>query len=511
MPEGAGSRVHKETSILIISVFIAGLCSIIYELLIGAASSYFLGDSVKQFSITIGFYMAAMGIGSFVSRHLSENLISKFIAAEILLGFFGGSSVPILYLCYAFTETYYFFMILLIFVIGFLIGLEIPLLTRIMERYYSLEINISNVLSLDYLGALTSTLIFPFILLPVLGTFKSSLLFGIINMGLGFLNLWCFKNELQIKKRKRYFLAATGVCLLLLILLSGSEYLLKRWSNSLYEDRIIYSRQTKYQKIVLTTNRDDVRMYIDGNLQFSSIDEYRYHESLIHIPFSLAPSRENVLILGGGDGMAVREVLKYADVGDVRVVDIDPEVIRLSKENRFLKQLNQGSLADRRVSIINQDAFLFLRNTRDYFDIIIADLPDPNNSSLSRLYAKEFYDLIHLRLSRTGIFLTQATSPFFARKAFWCIYHTVNAAIPHAYAYHVHVPSFGEWGFVMGSKVDLNIDSVRISVPTTYLDDQTATKMFTFPKDLVDVTPEISTLDRPVVIKYYLAGWKHWN
>jgi spermidine synthase len=262
---------------------------------------------------------------------------------------------------------------------------------------------------------------------------------------------------------------------------------------------------------VLTKNRDDVRMYIDGNLQFSSIDEYRYHESLIHIPFSLAPSRENVLILGGGDGLAVREVLKYADVRVVRVVDIDPEVIRLSKENRFLKQLNQGSLADGRVSIINQDAFLFLRNTRDYFDIIIADLPDPNNSSLSRLYAKEFYDLIHLRLSRTGIFLTQATSPFFARKAFWCIYHTVNAAIPNVYAYHVHVPSFGEWGFVMGSKVDLNIDSVIISVPTIYLDDQTATKMFNFPKDLVDVTPEINTLDRPVVIKYYLAGWKHWN
>jgi spermidine synthase len=510
MPEGEKSQSQKEISVLIISVFIAGLCSIIYELLIGAASSYFLGDSVKQFSITIGSYMAAMGIGSFVSRHFVKNLLSKFIAVEILLGLIGGSSVPVLYFCFAYTNAYYFFMIFLIFSIGILIGLEIPLLTRIMENYYSLKINISNVLSLDYLGALTATLVFPFILLPILGTFKSSLLFGIINMGLGFLNLWCFKDHLQIAERKKYFAVATATCLSLVVLLSFSGLILKHWSNHLYEDRIIYSRQTKHQKIVLTKNRNDIRMFIDGNLQFSSIDEYRYHEAMIHIPFSLAPQKEHVLILGGGDGLAAREILKYPEIQSIYIVDIDPEIIRLSMENHWLRKLNQESLKNKKVKVINQDAFIFVNNSQKLFDLIIADLPDPNNTSLSRLYTKEFYELIQSQLSKTGIFVTQATSPLFSNKAFWCIYNSIKAASLYTYAYHVYVPSFGDWGFVMGTKVNFKVNSIRISVPTIYLDDSTAKKLFLFPKDLINKSPKVSTLDKPVIIKYYLDGWKHW-
>ena len=504
------SQYRKETCVLIISVFIAGLCSIIYELLIGSVSSYFLGDSVKQFSITIGLYMAAMGIGSYISRHLTDHLLSKFIAVEIMLGFLGGSSVPVLYLCFAYTDVYYFFMVLLIMSIGILIGLEIPLLTRIMENYYSLKINISNVLSLDYLGALAATLIFPFILLPVLGTFKSALLFGIINMGLGFLNLWCFRDNLQIAKRKKYFAAASSICMFLVVLLSCSGWILKQWSSNLYDDRIIFSRQSKHQKIVLTKNRQDIRMFIDGNLQFSSIDEYRYHEAMVHIPFSLVPQIERVLILGGGDGLAVREVLKYPDIQSIHVVDIDPEIIRLSTENPWLKRLNQESLTNKKVKVVNKDAFLFVNNHHNLYDVIIADLPDPNNNSLARLYTKEYYELIRSRLSQTGIFITQATSPLFSNKAFWCIHNTIKEASLYPYPYHIYVPSFGDWGFIMGTKVDLNIDSIKISVPTTYLDDRIAKKLFVFPKDLVNTSPKASTLDKPVIIKYYLDGWKHW-
>ena len=511
MDHSTKSGSHKEIPILILSIFIAGLCSIIYELLIATASSYFLGDSVKQFSLTIGIYMAAMGIGSYLSRLIKKDLLSKFIAVEILLGFLGGVSVPILYFCYAYTDYYTFFMVLVILVIGILIGLEIPLLTRIMEKYYTLKINISNVLSIDYLGALIATLLFPFLLLPFLGTFKSSLFFGMINMGIGFMNLWCFKEVLNVGRRRVYLITSTAVCLCLFGFFLFAPFLLKQWSSSLYEDRIIFSRQTQYQKIILTKNKEDVRLFLDGNLQFSSIDEYRYHEALVHIPLSVAPRRKNILLLGGGDGLAAREILKYVDVEAITLVDIDPEIIRISTENRYLRNINQESLKNHRVKIFNADAFVFLRESDERFDVIISDLPDPNNTSLSRLYSKEFYQLIRTRLSQNGIFLTQATSPYFSKKAFWCINNTLAEAGMKTYPYHLYIPSFGDWGFVLASADGINLQSIQIDVPTHYLEDEIVASLFVFPKDLSEQNIRISSLDKPLILSYYLKGWKHWN
>ncbi len=501
----------KEISILIASIFIAGLCSIVYELLISTASSYFLGDSVKQFSITIGLYMAAMGVGSYFSRLIKTNLLSKFIAVEIVLGFLGGMSVPILYFVYATTQMYTFFMVLLILAIGILIGLEIPLLTRIMEKYYTLKINISNVLSIDYLGALIATLLFPFLLLPFFGTFKSALLFGMVNMGIGFMNLWCFKDILNIGRRRFYVFSSAVVCVCLFGIFLSAPFLLKQWSSSLYEDRIVFSTQTKYQKIILTKSKDDIRLFLDGNLQFSSTDEYRYHEAMVHIPLNLADSRKHLLILGGGDGLAIREILKYDDVEAITLVDIDPEIIRISKENRYLKEMNQDSFEDKRVTIFNEDAFVFLKETDARYDVILADLPDPNNTGLSRLYSKEFYHLIRSRLSNGGIFLTQATSPYYAKKAFWSIHNTIEAAGMKTYPFHLFVPSFGDWGFVLAATRPLKLETLRVTVPTRYLEDKIVPSLFVFPKDLIEKDAAVSTLDRPLILSYYLKGWKHWN
>ncbi len=503
---------HKETFILITSAFIAGLCSIIYELLISTASSYFLGDSIKQFSITIGLYMAAMGIGSYISRLINKNLLSTFIALEIILGFLGGISIPVLYFSYAYTDAYYPIMVLMVLSIGTLIGLEVPLLTRIMEKYYSLKFNISNILSVDYLGALIATLVFPFILLPFLGTFRSSLFFGIINMGIGFINLWCFADKLRINERRRYTFASITVCVFLISLFFSSHFLLRNWSNSLYEDQILLSKQSKFQKLVLTKDKEDIRLFLDGNLQFSSIDEYRYHEALVHIPLGAASHRNNILILGGGDGMAAREVLKYSDVESVYVVDLDPAVTNLSRDDRHIKALNQRSLDNNRVHVVNQDAFVFLEETQDLFDVIIADLPDPNNVSLARLYSKEFFKLVSSRLSKTGIFVTQATSPYFASKAFWSIHNTIKAAGFHkVYPYHVYVPSFGDWGFVVASDMLFHPNKVKVSVPTKYIEDKIVESFFIFEKDLINRSSEYSTLDDPIVLNYYLDGWRYWK
>ncbi len=503
----------KESKILIISVFIAGLCSIVYELLIATASSYFLGDSIKQFSITIGAYMAAMGVGSYLSRLVSdENLLIKFIKFELILGLVGGFSVPLLYAAFSYTSYFQTSSIVLTVCIGLLIGLEIPFLSRLLEKYYSLKVNISNVLSVDYFGALIATLIFPFLLLPSIGTFKTSIFFGLINMTIAVILLWFFSDVISLSKKKILWVHTLFVSILLGGTFFISDYLLSEWSNDLYTDRIVFAKETPYQNIVMTKNKGDVRLYLNGNLQFSSSDEHRYHESLVHIPFNYANNLSDILILGGGDGLVVREILKYESVKSIKLVDLDPEVSRLGKEDKNMLSVNGGSLNHSKVEVINDDAYQYLLNNSEVFDVVIIDLPDPNNPSLARLYSKEFYKLVDLHLSKDGLFVTQATSPFFARDAYWTIYSTIKSAgFVDVLPYHVNVPSFGEWGFVLGSKNKINKEDWQLSVETKFLDHKIAEKLWVFGKDIAFKKQEPSTIDRPRVLEHYLKGWTYWN
>jgi len=515
VPAGAGAVLgalsRRQMSVLVVSVFVAGLCSIVYELLIGTISSYFLGDSVTQFSITIGLFMAAMGLGSFLSRNLGEGVLGQFVAVEIGLGIAGGLSAPALYYAYAFTELYYPVMILFIVTIGVLTGLEVPMLVLAMQRHFSLEKNLSNILSLDYLGALAATLLFPFVLLPSLGTFRSALSVGAINLVTALLVLRVFWDGIPERRARLYQGAiAAGVA----IMIAGfvlSPQLLSPWHGAVYEDRVVFQEQSRYQNIILTRGRDDLRMFLDGNLQFSSIDEYRYHEALVHVPISLAARPEQVLVLGGGDGLAVRELLKHHGVRRIVLVDLDPSVTRIAREHPMVRNLNEDSLADPRVRVVNQDAFVFLEEDERLWDVIIADLPDPNNPSLARLYSREFYGRIGRRLARGGVFVTQATSPFFSLDAFWCIEETLRASGLSTAPYHAYVPSFGDWGFVLAAHHELDPSRVTMTVPTRFLDDRSARGLFTFERDLRRGPTGPSTLDQPLVLGYYLAGWQHWN
>ncbi len=505
---------EKEKFILILTVFVAGLCSIVYELLISTASSYFLGDSVKHFSLTIGIYLASMGIGSFLSRKVHSRVMERFIGIELLLGLVGGLSVPFLYFVFAFLTWYSFFMVAVIVLIGVLTGFEIPLLTRIMEKYYTLKVNLSNVLTLDSLGALVATLLFPFLLLPFLGTFQTSLVFGLINTGLGFLNIYAFRDQLSGAVRKRSIAIASGVALLLIGGVFFSEHLLSSWSNALYEDRVVYTEQTPYQRIVLTKYKDDIRMFLNGNLQFSSRDEYRYHEALVHVPLQQAEQKEEVLVLGGGDGLVSRELLKYGGIDSITVVDMDPNVFELARENPYLTDLNEGSLDHPRVRTVAGDAFRYLKEHPKRYDLILADLPDPNDPGLARLYSKEFYQLLRSRLKEHGIFVTQATSPYYAKKAFWCIEKTVRTAGFEAVEpYHVYIPSFGDWGMLMAgsSETFQRGRSADLSVPTRYLHEGKIPDLFVFGKDLQrERSYTASTLDRPLVLDHYMDGWVYY-
>lgn len=502
----------KESAILLLSVFVVGFCTIIYELLIGSVSSYFLGDSIKQFSLVIGLTMTAMGLGTLISRLVKSNLIYWFILIEILLAVVGGLSVPALYFSYMCEPVYYPVMFVLIMLIGGLIGLEIPLLTRIMETYYDLRNNISNVLSLDYLGAFVATLAFPFLLLPLMGIFESSIFAGFLNLVVGIMNFYWFKDKITFKRRAKLKVSAVLILLLLIGFFICSKSLMKYWENNIFDDKVIFSKQTKYQKLVMTRNKEDIRLFIDGNVQFSSVDEHRYHELLIHVPMSLAKHRENILVLGGGDGLAARELLKYKEVKNITVVDLDRDMTDLAKTNRIIKEQNQGSFLNPRVKIINSDAFKYIENSDKIFDIIIIDLPDPNNSSLARLYSREFYKLVKKKLAKQGLVVSQSTSPYFSPEAYWCVNETFKAAgYKYTYPYHVYVPSFGDWGFIMASDVKYDINNFKLGVETKYLDNETYKKAFVIEKDIKRNNIKFSTLDKPAILDYYLQGWRYWN
>ena len=512
MVENKSILTKKDASILLFCVFVVGFCTIIYELLIGSISSYFIGDSIKQFSITIGLTMTAMGIGTLISRFFNKNLIYWFIFVEILLAIIGGLSVPILYFIYSVQFFYYPIMCLLIIIIGTLIGLEIPLLTRIMEEYFQLRENISNVLSLDYLGAFLASLAFPFILLPFLGVFNSSISTGLLNLLVGILTFIWFKDKLT--KKRRLMIKTQGI--LIAILLVGMLIFSKEISfyleNSMYEDRVVFSKKTPYQQLVITKNKEDIRLYIDGNVQFSTIDEYRYHEPLIHIPMNLVKQKENILILGGGDGLAARELLKYQEVKHITVVDLDKEMTDLAIKNRILAELSEHSFENSKVKIINEDAFKYLENAKEYFDVIIIDLPDPNNQSLARLYSKEFYKVVKQKLAKNGIIVTQSTSPFFSPEAYWCIEKSLQAAgFKYTKPYHTYVPSFGDWGFMLASNNPINEKNIIINVPTKFLENNSIDSLFYIEKDIQRKNIKPSTLDHPEILNYYLSGWRYWN
>jgi spermidine synthase len=507
---------RTEKTVLGVAIFVAGLCSIIYELLISTTASYFLGDSITQFSLIIGFYMAAMGLGSYFSKWFPEaHLAAWFIGVEGLLGLIGGASVPLLYFCFTrlSPEGYQGLVLGITVVIGTLTGFEIPLLARIMKKYYPLRENLANVMSLDYFGALIATLLFPFLLLPFFGLFRSSVFFGLVNVSLGVFVLLYFSPLLSRKLVR----AMLGVTLLISLAFGGllfmAQPLLEEWDSRSYSHRIVFTERTPYQQLTVTKNRSDVRLHINRVIQFSSTDEYRYHEALGIIPLEAAPYKENVLILGGGEGLLAREVLKSPAVQQVTIVDLDPAVFRLGREQPYIRDLNEGALDHPKVQTIALDASRFLAETEEYYDLILVDLPDPSNEAIARLYSTWFFGMARSRLTANGVLATQATSPFHTRDAFWCIVETLRATgFRHVLPYHTYVPSFGDWGFVLAGPQPISITPFSTKLPVRYLDGEVVEAMLHFPDDSARPSGlEPNRLDQPALLDYYLEDWEKWS
>ncbi len=498
----------KNYRLLMLTTLIISGCSICYELIISAVSSYLVGDSTLQYSITIGLYMSAMGLGSFLSKYMKRNLFNWFVIIEIGVGMIGGISALLLFLANLYLETYQIVMYFEIIIIGTFVGVEIPLLTRIIEEdEENLRVTLSSIFSFDYIGGLVGSIAFPLFLLPQLGYFATAFLTGFMNIMAAMLII--YKYEERIQKVKWFKLITAALFVVMLLGMLFSENISTYIEGGLYRDHVILSKQTKYQKIVMTKHMDDLRLYIDGNVQFSSLDEYRYHEALVHIPMSKAVKKDKVLVLGGGDGLAVRELLKYKKT-QITLVDLDEDMIKLCKENANITALNEHSLDSDRLIIVNQDAYKYLEENKEQYDVILVDLPDPNNESLNKLYTNIFYRLCKNALTEDGILTVQSTSPYYAAKAFWCIYETLNSEGFYVKPYHLQVPAFGDWGFNMASKKELD-DHFDIIADTRYLSNDNVNCLFSFGKDEKAENIEINKLSKPNLIQYYLDAVKKWE
>lgn len=493
--------------LLLASVFAVATCGLIYELICGTLASYLLGDSVMQFSTVIGVYLFAMGIGSYLSRFVQRNVLRLFIQIEYLIGLVGGSSAAILFLLFPEVSSFRILLYGLILLVGTMVGLEIPLMLRILKDRLEFKELVSKVFTFDYIGALAASLLFPLLLVPHLGLVRSGFLFGLINAAVGLAAAEILRRDFAGIAGLRF---AGWITLALLGLGFGASNRIMAWSEkATYVDEVIYAHSSPYQRIVLTRSNDDLRLYLNGNLQFSSRDEYRYHEALIHAGLARLPQARRVLILGGGDGLAIREVLKYPQIEHITLVDLDRSVTELFSKQAKLAELNGHAFSSPKVTVVNADAFTWIREQPDRFDFIVADFPDPQNFSVGKLYTTAFFDLVRRSLTSDGAFVVQCTSPYVARRAFWCVDATLHAVGFHTEPYHVYVPSFGEWGFILASHEPL-LPIWSFPRDLRYLTPETASALFQFPPDMGPVPTEINRLNNQALVRYFEEEWAHY-
>lgn len=490
--------------ILLFSVFVIATCGLVYELIAGALASYLLGDSVTQFSLVIGVYLFSMGIGSYLSKFVKRNIAGVFIRVEILVGFLGGCSAAVLFLLFEHVQHFRLVLFGQIALIGTLVGLEIPLVMRLLKEQFEFKDLVSQVFTFDYIGALLASVLFPLVLVPHLGLVRSAFLFGILNTAVALWAILLFRE--QFRSAAMYRFSAVAVILFLGAGFAFAERILGMAETAAYTDEIIYSKSSPYQRVVLTRGHKDFRLFLNGNLQFSSRDEYRYHEALVLPGLLGSPRAEKVLILGGGDGLAAREVLKHGNPREILLVDLDPTVTDLFRNHPVLVDLSERSLLSPKVKVLNQDAFIWIQSTTEQFDLVIIDFPDPSNFSLGKLYSTHFYKHLHRILSPRGLAVVQSTSPYYARKSYWTVEATLRAEGFQTLPYHAHVPSFGEWGFILVGKQEIP-EPRSFPKDAQYFSRDIWSQMKSFPSDMGRVPAPVNRLNNQVLVRTFEEEW----
>lgn len=539
--------------LLAFCMFSTGASGLVNEYVLATITTYILGNSIEQFSIVIACMMLMMGVSGFVQSKMSDsNLLQKFIAVEVLMAILGGFAPLAIYASFGFFEhhfqfVHYFFVLS----VGFLIGFEIPLVMRIIEQQkIDLKTNLTIVYAMDYVGAFIGAIIWVKYLLKNFPLTEISFIVAGFNFIVAALTIIYFLNCKIIKKP----LLQTALLLITAALLIAGFMTNRDISHLLeqrfYEDPIVYKNTTKYQHLVITHNSDlnDTRLYINGNTQFSSLDEVRYHDFLVHPLMAASPSIDHVLVLGGGDGLALREINKYKAIKTVTLVDLDPEMVNIASSNTILTALNNDSFKNAKVktsaanisepgtkkaiylsedtytteipefvasvTVYNIDADQFLKKRPDMkWDAVIIDLPDPSSIELSKLYSKQFYQSLRRYLSPNAFVSIQSTSPYHAKEAYLAIGSTLQAAGFNTLPYRQNIPSFGDWGYYLAWTNDETPLELKkrlsnlhdFSVNTNFITPELLAASFAFGKgELIAKTQCINALMEPCLLTSYV-------
>ncbi|MEL6561557.1 MAG: polyamine aminopropyltransferase [Bacteroidota bacterium] len=508
-----------KSQILKIALFATGLSGIVAEYVLSTLATYFLGNSVFQWTMIVSIMLFSMGLGSRFSKYLEDQLLEKFIFIEFILSLLVAFVSVITYLSAALIGVEAIVIYSLSIIIGLMIGMEIPLVIRINDEYQTLRLNISSAMENDYYGSLLGGMFFAFVGLPYLGLSYTPFILGSINLIVALTLFVLLQNEVSTGQFKKLILlailATSGIIAGSLTSKKAIEY----GEKERYSDRVIYTEQTPYQRITITQSKGEFWLFINGNQQLSTIDEVMYHEPLVHPVMAILNEPKSVLVLGGGDGGAVREILKYPSVKEITLVDLDPAMTDLGKEYPLLVAMNDNSMNHEKLAIINTDGYNYLEDTQEYFDAIIIDLPDPKSVELGRLYSYEFYKLCYRQLRPNGVIITQAGSPYYAARAFNCIDKTMSASGFTTLPLHNQVITLGEWGWVMGAK---NITKENLKkmvqqasleeIQTRWMNEESLTLITSFGKNSFPNqtdSVEINKIHNPVLFQYYLNG--NWD
>ncbi|GAB6065401.1 polyamine aminopropyltransferase [Aquifex pyrophilus] len=489
----------RKSTVLKLCIFFTGFSGLVAEYSVATLATYLLGNAVFQWSVIISLFLLFMGIGSRLTRYIPDNkLVDIFVIAEVSLSLLVSLSPLIAYHFGSYPFELRVVIYSLSALIGTLIGLEIPIAVRINNRYEELKVNLSSILEKDYLGSLPAGLLYAYFLLPKLGLPYTTLIAGLLNLSVAILFSLSFPVRLTLK------VLPLLVGLILALYGFFASRIILYEEQRFYGEQIVSFIQTPFQKVVLTKYKNIYSLYLDGHIQFSTLDEKRYHETLVHIPASLIKSYEKALILGGGDGLALREVLKYP-FGSITLVDLDGKFVDFSRKNPIMRKINEDSFKDPRVKVILNDAFNFVFKTNEKFDLVVIDLIDPRTYSSARVYSLEFYKRLKRVLKRDGVFITQAGDVFFRRKVFCAILKTIREAGFYTMPLVVNIPSMGEWGFIVGSKEKKRFKALKIK-NLSYLSDNLARAIILTGSSVRCGEEEINRILKPIVLEYYYIG-----
>ncbi len=492
-------------TLIFFSVFVVSTCGLIYEFISATVASYTLGDTVTQFSLVIGFYLFSMGCGSYFSKYIKDKPIERFITIELIIAVLGGLLPVYLFGLYPFTAHFKVLLLSYISLIGFLVGIEIPLMMRILKDNLEFEDLVARIFTFDYIGALLASIAFPLVFMPYFGLIETGLIFGMVNAFVALMTLIYFKK--RIKGYRFIFAKCLIVCILLVGFLINANHVEAFLDSLRFDEKIIFKKNSSYQKIVLTGGAETIKLYLNGNLQFSSKDEYRYHEALVHVGLSQIQNPSRVLILGGGDGLAAREILKYPSVKEIILVDLDPEMTKLCKTLKPIVTLNHNALNDTRLKIIHKDAFIWLKENNDCFDFVVIDFPDPSNYSVGKLYTRTFYYMLKKMLHKNSIVAIQSTSPYVAPKSYWCVAKTLQSVGLKTASYQIHLPSFGNWGFHLATLDDQYSSKFSLPRDLKYLTPEIVPTLFIYPKDQSHIDTKIHDLNNQALVQYFDEEW----